>query len=298
MMSNMSRVHFPCEPYKGRSKYVENIIGHFQQRVLRKQENFKGGNVDVKRLNSKANPELLAKFKKNPELLFTRDEAIEEIKQAVAEWNARGERRDNYGRFTGESKITRYLTIQHEKRAKLNYFDQISLFAVDLPKEYKYGTQGIQIEFNKQKYTYVVPDPDSIGDFIFANEHLGEKFKVRINSQNPDMITLLQKDIVIAHAYEKEKYAACVADLRKGEKAKLIQLHEKQNEYGIQYSICELEKQMTVLDEFRATGTDGFGWHDRPKRVTNAIERKQEDVRNGMSEGYTELERKLLTIGG
>ncbi len=60
MMSNMSRVHFPCEPYKGRGKYVEAIIGHFQQTVLRKRENFKGGNVDVRSLNSKANPELLS----------------------------------------------------------------------------------------------------------------------------------------------------------------------------------------------------------------------------------------------
>jgi len=297
LMSNMSRVHFPCEPYKGRSKYVESIIGHFQQRVLRKREFFKGGNIDTKSLNSKANPELLKELSKNPERLFNREGIIKEFDEAVNEWNNRGEARDSFGRFVGDSKIYRYETIQHEKRAKLNYFDKLSLFVFQLKESYKYSTQGIQIEISKKKYNFIVPDPDSIGDFMFANEHLGEKFEVRIDMAKPEMCTLLQSGVVVAHAYEKERYSACVADLKEGENSKKIAFKTKQTEFGINYSITELERQMSILGELKATGTDGLGWWDTTKSNENARNNQNEDKRNGIGDGYTEIERKLLNIG-
>lgn len=298
MMGNMSRVHFPCQPYRGRSKYVESIIGHFQQRVLRQLKNFKGGNINVKSLDSQANPELLALLRKNTDMLYSREEAIIEINQSVEKWNSRGEKRDNYGRFVGESKISRYNSIQHEKRAKFNYFDKISLFMVEKNNPLPYTTQGIRIEINKKKYNFIVPDPDSIGDFIFSNEHLGEKFTVRYNSQNPEMISLYQNKVFIAQAYEKERYAACVADMKNGNNARRIRFTEKQEEYGQKYSICELEKQMAILGEMKSTGTDGFGWWDSPKLETNLREAKQEDILNGMDDRLTDLERKILNIGG
>ena len=46
LINNMSHVNFPCTPYSGRSKSVELVIGHFQQRELRKLKNFKGGKRD------------------------------------------------------------------------------------------------------------------------------------------------------------------------------------------------------------------------------------------------------------
>ena len=298
LMSNMSRVHFACEPYKGRSKYVEAVIGHFQQRVLRKRDNFKGGNIDTRRLNSKANPELLKELGKNPERLPNFYQVIDEFNQAVEEWNTRGEVRDAYGRFVGDSKIYRYETIAHEKRAKLNYFDKLSLFVMTLKQPYKYGVQGIQIEIEKKKYNFVVPDPNGVGDFMFANEHLGEKFEVRIDMAKPEMCTLLQSGVVIAHAYEKERYSACVADLKEGENAKKVAFKAKQLEFGANYSITELERQMSILGEMKATGTDGgFGWWDTDKRIVNNQNNKAEDIRNGMTDGYTDIERKLLNIG-
>ena len=143
----------------------------------------------------------------------------------------------------------------------------------------------------------MVPDPDSSGDFMFANEHLGEKFEVRIDMQNPTMCTLKQKGIVIAHAYEKERYASCVADLKDGEKAKQVAFKGKQSEFGINYSISELERQMSILGELKATGTDGMGWWDTTKAHENARNNANEDKSNGMSDGYTETDRKILNIG-
>lgn len=298
LYTNMSRVHFPCEPYKGRSKYVEGIIGHFQMRVLRKRENFKGGNVTSGSLNSKANPELLAQLRKNPEQLPDMNQVLVEFKEGVTEWNDRGEKRDSYGRFVGESKINRYTAIQHEKRCQLNYFDKISLFFIEQPEPYTYGTNGIEIERKGVKRHYIVPDNDgTVGDFMFANEHMGEKFTIRMDRDNPEMIVLYQNDKVIAEAYEKERYAAAVADMKEGEKGKQVQFKQKQEQYGYEYAVRELEKQRALLGEIRATGTDGFGWWDTSKANENARESALEDVSNGMSDGLTERQRRILQIG-
>lgn len=297
LMSNMSRVHFACEPYKGRSKYVEGIIGHFQQRVLRKYEAFKGGNITSPSLNSKANPELLAKFKKNPELLYSLEEIIIEFNKAVIEWNNRGEKRDSYGRFVGESKISRYLSIAHEKRSKINYFDRLSLFMIEQKTPYAYGTNGIEIEINGHQYKYRVPDPNDIGDFMFANEHLMEKFTVKMDREKPEMIALYQDGKFITHAYEMERYASCVADLKEGEKAKQVAFKAKQEEFGQQYATRELERQMEILGELKATGTDGFGWWDSSKLAENNRENQLEDNRNGISDGLTEKQRRILNVG-
>lgn len=297
LMTNMARVHFPCEPYKGRSKYVEGIIGHFQQRVLRKQEAFKGGNITSQSLNSKANPELLSKFKKNPELLLSLDEVIVEFNRAVDEWNSRGEKRDQFGHFTGESKISRYNSIQHEKRVKLNYFDKISLFFIEQKQPYTYGVNGVELEVNKHKRNYIVPDPDSVGDFIFANEHLGEKFTVRMDRENPEMIILYQDGKYMAQAFEKERYAAAVADMNEGDKSRQVKFKIKQEEYGHQYAMRELEKQRSLLGENSATGTDGFGWWDTSKKNENARESVYEDAANGISDGLTDKQRRILNIG-
>ncbi len=299
LMSNMSRVHFPCEPYKGRSKYVEGIIGHFQQRVLRYYENFKGGNITTKSLNAKANPELLAKFNKNPELLPSREKILEDFESAIRSYNNRGIKRDNYGRFIGPSKIDRYISTPHEQRQKINYFDRISMFMVEQRRPYSYGVNGIEIEINGDNHHFIVPDPDTVGDFIFSNENLGRKFTVKMDRDNPELIALYNNGVFVDFAYNKEKYAACVADMKEnpGSNAKRVLFKQKQEIWGQEYSLKELEKQMAILGELKATGTDGFGWWDSSKDATNARESVLEDAANGMNDGLTDRQRKILRIG-
>lgn len=300
LMNNMSRVHFPCEPLKGRSKYVEGIIGHLQQRVLRYYENFKGGNVTVKSLNSKANPELLKKLSKNPELLPDINQVMEMFDSGIRSYNNRSSKRDQYGSFIGSSKIELYKTIEHPERQKVTYFDRISMFMVEQRTPYNYGVNGIEIEVKGNKHNFIVPDPDKVGDFIFSAENFGKKFKVRIDRQNPDMIALYNdKGVFIEFAYLKEKYAACVADMKQNpdSTARRIMFKQKQDEYGWEYSIKELERQMNILGDLRATGTDGLGWWDSSKTITNDRESTAEDTLNGMNDGLTDRQRKILRIG-
>lgn len=308
LINNMSHVNFPCTPYSGRSKSVELVIGHFQQRELRKLKNFKGGNVTVKSVNSVANPELLKELAKDLDFtdkLPTEKQVLAEFDQAVEAWNKRGEARDAYGAFIGKSKIERYAE-EVEGRVKMNYFEKLSLFMVELRNqqhpfgEYEYRQKGIEVAIRGEKMKFVVPDNEiSAMDFEFSREHLGHTFKVYVNlrANRPEWIELRDRNgKKVADAYEKEKLAACVADMKNkpGERGK-IQLFNIMQKRCYEDAKTEMERQREIAEQtgFRATGTDGFGfgWWDTPKTVVNAQNNAVEDRRNGIVEksGYSSV---------
>jgi len=82
-----------------------------------------------------------------------------------------------------------------------------------------------------------------------------------------------------------------------GSNAKRVLFKEKQEIWGQQYSLKELEKQMAILGEMKATGTDGLGWWDSSKIITNTRESVLEDVANGLNDGLTDRQRRILKIG-
>lgn len=310
LIDNMSHVSFPCTPYSGRSKTVESVIGHFQQRELRKLKNFKGGNITTKSHNSTANPELLKELAKDLQFtdkLPTEEQVLIEFKTAVEAWNKRGEARDAYGTFIGKSKIERYAET-YEGRVQLNAFEKMSLFVVELKNrthpfgEYEYRQKGIEVAIRGEKMKFIVPDCDSSAmDFEFNREHLGDTFRVfvNLNTNRPEWVELRDRNgKFVADAYEKEKLASCVADMK-----------EKPGEMGkVQHSVTlqkdcyedartEMERQREIVMQtgFKATGTDGYGfsWQDTPKTLENVRNNRMEDERNGFvqkSERESELE--------
>ena len=312
LIDNMSHVNFPCTPYSGRSKSVELVIGHFQQRELRKFKNFKGGNITVKSNNSTANPELLKELSKNLEFtdkLPTEEQVLAEFKAGVDAWNNRGEGRDAFGAFIGKSKIERYTEV-YEGRVQLNYFEKLSLFLVELKNqqhpfgEYEYRQKGIEVSIRGEKMKFIVPDNESSAmDFEFSREHLGHTFKVFVNlrADRPEWIELRDRNgKKIADAYEKEKFAACVADMKTkpGEMSKVHYFIEQQKNC-YESSKTEMERQREIVEQtgFRATGTDGygFGWWDTPKTTENIRENQVEDRRNGIVEkSREEIEMEAL----
>lgn len=313
LIDNMSHVNFPCMPYSGRSKSVELVIGHFQQRELRKFKNFKGGNITVKSNNSTANPELLKELAKNLDFtdnLPTEAQVLAEFKAGVEAWNSRGEARDAYGAFIGESKIARYAA-EYEGRVKLNYFEKLSLFMVELKNqahpfgEYEYRQKGIEVAIRGERMKFIVPDSESSAmDFEFSREHLGHTFKVFVNlrADRPEWVELRDRNgKKVADAYEKEKFAACVADM-KGKPGEMSKVHYfiEQQKNCYENAKTEMERQREIAEQtgFRATGTDGygFGWWDTPKAVENARNNAVEDSRNGVSQPKSEDEIRMKAL--
>lgn len=312
LIDNMSRVNFPCTPYSGRSKTVESVIGHFQQRELRKLKNFKGGNITTKSHNSMANPELLKELSKDLQYmdkLPTEEQVLAEFKASVEAWNKRGEGRDSYGAFIGKSKIERYAEA-YEGRVKMNTFEKMSLFVVELKNkthpfgEYEYKQKGIEVSIRGQKMKFIVPDCDSSAmDFEFNREHLGDTFKVFVNltTNRPEWIELRDRNgKFVADAFEKEKLASCVADIKEkpGDMSKVQHAVNLQKEcYEDARTEMERQREIVMRTGFKATGTDGygFGWWDTPKLVENARNNIAEDERNGIVEkSREEIEMEAL----
>lgn len=296
LQENMAHASFPCMPESGRSKTVELVIGHFQQRELRKFENFKGGNVNVRSNNSTANRELLEYLQEHMELVPTEQEVIRQFGEGIDAWNSRGEGRDAYGAFIGRSKMERYRE-HYEGRRAVNHFEIMSLFVVELKNrrhpfgEYVYGQKGIELEMGGKKLKYIVPDSaDRVMDFDFSRENLGRTFKVKINLNvtRSEWIELYDRNgKFVATAWEKEKLAGCVEDMKKkpGQFLKLREAVERQKEfYGEAVREIDLQKAQAAKAGFRMTGTDGLGWWDSPKEIENARNSLLEDRRNGIVE--------------
>ncbi|RKR83229.1 integrase-like protein [Mucilaginibacter gracilis] len=304
LMTNMSRVHFACRPYSGKSKYIETYIGHFQQRELHKMENFKGGNINTKTNDAKANPELLAELRKNPERLPDFDQVIADFEAAVITWNKRSSERDSYGYFTGQSKLERY-EAAHPERTSVNYFDKISLFMADVVNTkttdggYKYTTAGIKMTINKQDYWFIVPDEGGKYDHQFQRHNLGKSFNIRINTENPEFCILFQDGKQVAIAREKELFAACVADYKEGDASNIREFCRRQEEFGYQYSKAEMQKTRILMEAsgtLKATGTDGIMHYSMQDKTSfNRAESDIQDQLNGMAE-LTSLEKKLLKL--
>ncbi|WP_295675695.1 hypothetical protein [uncultured Mucilaginibacter sp.] len=269
--------------------------------MLHKLANFKGGNVTTKSPNSKANPELLAQLAKNPELLPNQERVIKDFYEAVAEWNSRGEERDAYGFFIGESKIQRY-DKEAAGRNKVNYFDKISLFMAELahpnPAGFQYTNAGIKITIKKKDHFFIVPDEGGKYDFTFQQNNLGKRFQVRINIEKPEFCILFKDGKQVAIAREKELFAACVADYKEGESAMIKDFCNKQEEFGWQFAQAELQRQRILMEAngYKATGTDGISHYAlQDKTSYNQVESALQDAMNGMND-MSDLERKLLKI--
>lgn len=311
LVDNMSHVNFPCMPYKGRSKSVELVIGHFQQRELRKLKNFKGGNVTVKSPNSVANPELLKELSKNLEFtnnLPDEEGVLKEFNAAIKAWNSRGEARDSYGAFIGKSKIERYAQAW-DGRVKLNYFDKLSLFLVEMKNsqhpfgEYEYRQKGIELSIRGEKLKFIVPDNGSSAmDFEFSREHLGDTFRVFVNlrAERPTWVELRDRQgKKVADAYEKEQFAASILDMKDkpGEMSKIRLFNDLQKRsYSEVKSEMDRQREIASRCGFKATGTDGygFGWWDTSKTMENMRENKLEDERNGI--GLAEKSREEIEM--
>lgn len=168
--------------------------------------------------------------------------------------------------------------------------------------EYEYRQKGIELSIRGEKMKFIVPDNDSSAmDFDFSRQHLGHTFKVFINLRagRPEWVELRdRKGKFVADAYEKEKFAACVADMKDkpGEMGK-IQIFNLMQKRCYEEAQTEMERQREIVEQtgFRATGTDGcgFGWWDTPKAVENARNNRIEDTRNGIVPSKSEEQIRI-----
>lgn len=253
LMSNMTEVAFPCQPYRARAKYVEHIQGHFQSLVQRKYPNFKGLNITARSLDARVNPDAMRRVR---EAAPTLEELKKQVAMGVMDWNSNSHARDKYGVPCGETPMERY-NRPAESRRKVTPFEIYTLYVVDLVNKadakgrYKYTPRGVEITIDGQLRQFIVPDDDdATHDFQFQRYNQGKMFQVKMNVRHPHFVDLWMDGAFVARAMEKEAISAGIMDARR---------------YGDGHKVRELiDGQRAWTEENRAryeavaTGTDGL----------------------------------------
>lgn len=202
LFDRMNVVGIPAQPYNGKSKYIERILGRIEQGMLRHMPNFYGGNITTRSLNSKANPDYTRKQLKSGTLPTDASALLDQLNLAIEVYN------------NTEVKARKATPIQlydtpDERRKPIPYLQLVSLFWIKRPEAVRYNPGGIMIQVDKQRYEYEVQSKPGVVDAHFLAEYSGNSFIVRYDPDDLSAINLYDKeDHYIATATSKYEFAA------------------------------------------------------------------------------------------
>lgn len=178
ILKELAQYNTANKPYRARPKTLEALFGHFQQKMLRYNDNWGGQNITAKKLNSRVNPQALNKAMKN---LPTRDELIQKIQLMVATWNELA---------TPQREKPNYLFNTKKSKGKaIDWMTFSSLFFVVTEKPYKYQTEGITVKIDKQEYSFQTYD-----QHLHLNVLVNQKFQIAYDPDTMDYIYLYQNN--------------------------------------------------------------------------------------------------------
>lgn len=207
VLNAMGSLGIQAQPYNGKSKYVERVIGRLEQGVLRHYPNFVGGNITGRSLDARANPDLIASIE-----LPSPGEVVRQFEQAVEVYNNKPGKK-------GTSPAQRYDAPRPDDLPKLEYLTLVSIFWVERRQPLRYGKDGIVMEVNGERHYYHVVSEPMVEDVEFRKAHLGDRFWVRYNPDDLREINLYDYDTRewIATAVQQHEFGALPHEWEEGE---------------------------------------------------------------------------------
>ena len=179
-MTKISKLAIRTQPYNGKSKTIENAFYRFQSQFMKRDWFFSGQNITSKKLESKADHELLTHNKMN---LPTKDEVIKKYIARRDQWN-------NAEHPTlGVSRLEAYSSSINADTPKVEMWDMVDMFWVERPKTVKMTSYGLTIQEKKTDYTYMVHDDNGIPNMKWLTEHIDVDFVVKFDPD--DMTTIM-----------------------------------------------------------------------------------------------------------
>lgn len=174
ILDNLARYQTANKPYRPRPKTLEPLFGHFQQTMLRYNENWAGQNITAKKLNSRVNPEALNKAMK---ALPTREQLEQDIILMIAAWNELA---------TEEREKPNYLYQSTASKGRaIDWMTFSNLFYVVTDKLYKYQTNGIQVTIDKQEYHFQTYDQE-----LHLTKLINQRFQIAYDPDTMELIYL------------------------------------------------------------------------------------------------------------
>lgn len=185
LFSKICNIHRPTAPYNGESKTIENIFYRFQKDVLHKRWGYTGQNVICKKDSSRPNIEFV---EANVSQLPTLDELMDIYADARREWN------EMPHPATGRPRIEMYNESVNEETQEVGVYDMIDMFWFTTDKPSIFGTRGIEITIDGQKYAYEVFSEPGVPDMEWRRRNTYRKFYVQYDPYEMTSVRLLYKD--------------------------------------------------------------------------------------------------------
>ena len=266
VIGKLESIGIPGQPYNGKGKYVERIIGQIEQRVMRHLPNFVGGNITGRSKKAQRNPDYIKWQEKNGRLPSEAD-IIEQVDLAIKVWNHTANKK-------GVRPIDAY-NVAHPERKRMTAITLANLFWVKRSKMLRYNPEGFRMEVAGELYYYEVYSEDGVTDVNFRKYHGGERFIVRYDPDDLSRINVYnQNDSWVATAEKKYEYAAVPSERQEGEGERLLKELDNRKNY-----IDDAVKEYNVIDqEMAAIGLSRVGFDSIHKDSLNEIEGKQELV--------------------
>ncbi len=283
-MSRICRVARTTTPYRASAKSIEQIFGRFQAQELHKDWRFTGQNITAQREDSRPNLEFVMA---NVESLYTLEELEEAYAKVREVWN------NGVHPSTGVPRLEMYNENVNHETEKISQLDMIEMFWMITARPATFTASGLEIQLNKQKYSYDVYDGD-LPDFEFRRNNIGRKFFTQYDPLDLTRVRLFEETssgkkryVTDAHPYMEVKRAAQEAT------------HESSS---FIHRVINLEEQIRIdnwlsnidLEHEHGVAPEQFGLN-RP--VPKGIAKKaKERALNGELERVVKVERKRVPV--
>lgn len=175
MIEQLNIYNTPTRPYSAKAKVIENIIGHFQNKILRYYESWSGMNIRTRKLDSHSNPDHLHEVR---DKLPTLEQLQEQFQEAVRVWNELPTK-------TRKAPNVAYRTLDDAGRS-LDILEYVELFWEKRKHEYPYRTDGIRLQVRGQEHVFQATGAATV------QRLLGGKYEVALDPDCLEYIYLYQ----------------------------------------------------------------------------------------------------------
>lgn len=259
--SNLAMVSRYAAPYHGNSKTIENIFGRMQQQVLRKYDNYTGGNITTRSAKSKVDLEYI---EANIDTLPTYDQLVEIYMDCREQWNSMPH--PNQSLFAGMSRMDVYLgTVNDEYAPALTDEMRRNMYMIPLRREVTSTAAGIKFDINGKEYSYTVKQAGSenLPDLVWSRDNIGRKFEVHVDpwtvGNEGSVIRLYEVSIVdrkkvrrfVTEATPKPVIHRAMGEQTEGEMQYIREVERNVQQLRVQMSIehHELDMQYGIAPE-------------------------------------------------
>lgn len=261
LLKGLKTVGIKSQPYNGKGKYVERVLGRIEQGFMRHLPNFVGGNVTAPSLNSKANPDLLKLLLKSNRLPNL-EQIPDQLDLAIDTYN------NTVIKVRGATPEDLYAKAD-ERRRSVEYLTQVSLFWIKRRKPARYTKDGLLLEIDGNRIFYEVQSEPGIEDYEFRKHHLGDRFWVRYDPECYDEVNLYDdNDRWMATAGMKHEFDAIPTE---GNHAKVLRRLEDRKRYLLEGLLAREDAR----EEMEALGAEELNYEMIHK---DALNRSQNEL--------------------